>query len=99
MSESTPQRFIIDKAVFYPALILLFGAIFLLLVIPEEGSDPFAGLQAIIVDTASWFYVFIAGLVSVVVIGLAISRYGDIKLGPDHSEPEYSYGSWFAMLF
>ena len=99
MSEPAEQRYIIDKAVFYPALILLFGAIFLLLLVPEKGSDPFAGLQAVIVDTASWFYVFIAGLVSVVVIGLAISRYGDIKLGPDHSEPEYSYGSWFAMLF
>ena len=99
MSESAEQRYIIDKTVFYPALILLFGAIFLLLLVPEKGSDPFAGLQAVIVDTASWFYVFIAGLVSVVVIGLAISRYGDIKLGPDHSEPEYSYGSWFAMLF
>jgi len=99
MSEPAEQRYIIDKTVFYPALILLFGAIFLLLLVPEKGSDPFAGLQAVIVDTASWFYVFIAGLVSVVVIGLAISRYGDIKLGPDHSEPEYSYGSWFAMLF
>jgi len=99
MSEPAEQRYIIDKAVFYPALILLFGAIFLLLLVPEKGSDPFAGLQAVIVDTASWFYVFIAGLVSVVVIGLAISRYGDIKLGPDHSEPEYSYGSWFSMLF
>jgi len=99
MSESAEQRYIIDKSVFFPALILLFGAIFLLLLVPEKGSDPFAGLQAVIVDTASWFYVFIAGLVSVVVIGLAISRYGDIKLGPDHSEPEYSYGSWFSMLF
>ncbi len=24
---------------------------------------------------------------------------GKIKLGPDHSLPEYSSGSWFAMLF
>ena len=69
MSEPAEQRYIIDKTVFYPALILLFGAIFLLLLVPEKGSDPFAGLQALIVDTASWFYVFIAGLVSVVVMG------------------------------
>lgn len=27
------------------------------------------------------------------------SRLGDIKLGPDHSSPEYSNLSWFAMLF
>ena len=27
------------------------------------------------------------------------SRFGDIKLGPDHSTPQYSNISWFAMLF
>lgn len=32
-------------------------------------------------------------------VWLMLSRLGDIKLGPDHSEPEYSYVSWFAMLF
>ena len=30
---------------------------------------------------------------------LALSRYGDIKLGPDHSEPDYRNFTWFAMLF
>ena len=33
------------------------------------------------------------------VVGVAISPWGKIKLGPDHSEPEYSFSSWFAMLF
>lgn len=28
-----------------------------------------------------------------------IGRLGDIKLGPDHSSPDYTYTSWFAMLF
>ncbi|WP_172050919.1 BCCT family transporter, partial [Klebsiella pneumoniae] len=28
-----------------------------------------------------------------------LSRYGDIKLGPDHAQPDFSYHSWFAMLF
>ncbi len=30
---------------------------------------------------------------------MALTDFGRIKLGPDHSEPDYSYGSWFAMLF
>lgn len=99
MSQQKPRRFIIDRAVFFPALILLFGAILMVLTIPEEGSNPFAGLQAVIVDTASWFYVLIVTLIAVIVVYLALSRYGDIKLGPDHAEPAYSYISWFAMLF
>ena len=30
---------------------------------------------------------------------MGLSRFGDIKLGPDHARPAYSYISWFAMLF
>ena len=32
-------------------------------------------------------------------IYLAFSRLAHLRLGADDSEPEYSYGSWFAMLF
>jgi choline/glycine/proline betaine transport protein len=99
MTQHNPRRFTIDAAVFFPALVLLFGAILMVLIIPEKGSDPFAGLQNLIVSTASWFYVLIVSLITVIVIVLAASRYGDIKLGPDHAEPEYSFVSWFAMLF
>ena len=98
-ADQTRPRFIIDAAVCFPALILLFGAIAMVLTIPEKGSNPFAGLQTVIVDTASWFYVLIVTLIAVIVLYLALSRYGDIKLGPDHAEPAYSYISWFAMLF
>ena len=97
--EHSRSRYTIDAAVCFPALILLFGAIAMVLLIPEAGSNPFAGVQAMIVDTASWFYVLIVSLIAVIVAVLAFSRYGDIKLGPDHAEPEYSFLSWFAMLF
>src|ERR671915_587102 len=30
---------------------------------------------------------------------LAISRYGNVKLGPDDSEPEFSTFSWVSMMF
>src|SRR5690625_644182 len=28
-----------------------------------------------------------------------LSRFGDLKLGPDHSTPEYNTITWFSMLF
>lgn len=36
-------------------------------------------------------------LVFIVCIGF--SGWGNIRLGPDHAEPEYSFPAWFAMLF
>ena len=38
-------------------------------------------------------------LILICVTYLGVSRYGDIKLGPDHAEPDFSFASWFAMLF
>ena len=38
MTQRTSPRFTIDKAVFFPALILLFGAIAMVLTIPEKAA-------------------------------------------------------------
>lgn len=49
--------------------------------------------------TFGWYYLLAATLYIVFVVFLACSRYGDIKLGPEHSRPEFSLLSWAAMLF
>jgi choline/glycine/proline betaine transport protein len=46
-----------------------------------------------------WFYMGVVALFFIWIIYLACSKYAHIKLGPDDSSPDYSYGSWFAMLF
>jgi choline/glycine/proline betaine transport protein len=43
--------------------------------------------------------VLVVAIVLVSVLVFSLSRFGDIKLGPDHAEPEYSSLSWFSMLF
>ena len=47
----------------------------------------------------SWFYVFTVAVIVVFVVFLGMSRYGEIKLGPDHASPEFSFGTWLSMLF
>lgn len=47
----------------------------------------------------SWIYVLFVGMILFFAVWLMFSRMGDIKLGPDHSVPEYKNLSWFAMLF
>lgn len=51
--------------------------------------------------TVDFAWLYLAAMLAMVifVIVLAFSKYGNIKLGPDDSEPEYSTVSWFAMLF
>ena len=66
---------------------------------PETAEPLFSAIQTWIVNTAGWFYILAVALFLLFVIILAMSDYGRIKLGPDHSEPDYTYLSWFAMLF
>lgn len=45
-----------------------------------------------------WFYLLSVFGFVVVLVWLALSRYGDIKLGPPDSTPDHSFISWVAML-
>ena len=72
----------------------MFGALF-----PARAERLFAAVQATIILDFGWFYILAVAGFLLFVLFLMISRYGDVKLGPDDSEPDYSYLSWFAMLF
>ena len=67
--------------------------------LPKEAQNLFTLIQASIIENGSWFYVLTVAFIFFFVIFLAVSRYGDIRLGPDHSTPDYSLVSWLSMLF
>jgi len=56
-------------------------------------------LQDRIVEQFGWFYIASVAGFFLFVIWLFFSRYSTIKLGKDSDQPEFSYATWFAMLF
>lgn len=46
-----------------------------------------------------WLYIASVFFFIVILAFIAISKWGNIKLGKDEEKPEYSNFSWFAMLF
>ncbi|GAA1650510.1 choline BCCT transporter BetT [Georgenia ruanii] len=46
-----------------------------------------------------WVYVVTVVLVILFVIWVAFSKEGRVRLGPDHSRPQYKLFTWVAMLF
>ena len=46
-----------------------------------------------------WYYVVTVTLVIGFVLWVAFSKEGNVRLGPDHSRPQYKLGTWVAMLF
>lgn len=59
----------------------------------------FEKVQDFIGSTMGWFYILCVGFYVIFVIWLYFSPYGRIRLGPDEEKPQFSYMSWFAMLF
>lgn len=89
----------INKAVFFTSSILIFFLVAFAAMFPELAETKFKLLQQQIFTNASWFYILAVALILLSVTFLGLSKYGDIKLGPDHAQPDFSYHSWFAMLF
>ncbi|WP_153396482.1 choline BCCT transporter BetT [Ornithinicoccus halotolerans] len=69
------------------------------LVAPESASAVIGEAVGWTSNWFGWFYIALATGVLVFVLFLAVSRYGNVKLGPDHSKPTFSTFSWAAMLF
>ena len=97
--EIRRPRIQINPPVFFISSVLAVLFVLFAVIAPEAAGELFSNIQAWVTHSAGWFYVIsVAGFLVFVVL-LAISDYGRIKLGPDHSQPDYSYTSWFAMLF
>jgi len=91
--------FKVNPYVFFTAagLVLLF--VILGVSIPHKMEVAFQAIQAFIIDQFGWFYILAVAIFLGFTLWLAFSRYSAIKLGPDDSEPDYSFGTWLAMLF
>ena len=66
---------------------------------PDQAERVIGEAVARVVDWFGWFYILLTTSVLVFVLYLALSRYGSIKLGPDHSKPQFSTFAWASMLF
>lgn len=89
----------INPPVFFTAAVLILLLVSYTAMNATSANASFTSLQKHIVDNLGWLYILTVGLIFIAVVYLGISRYGDIKLGPDHATPDYTYASWFAMLF
>ena len=69
------------------------------MVSPAVAADAIGTLVGWTSAWFGWFYILFATAVLVFVLFLGISRYGRIKLGPEHSAPQYSTFAWASMLF
>lgn len=85
--------------VFIPAVLVIVLMVIGTMSNPDAAGKLFAEILTYMTNTFGWFYMLAVAIFLVFVVAVAFSSWGNIKLGPDHAEPEYSFVAWFAMLF
>lgn len=75
-------------------IIVLWG-----IVSPSSLASVFDTALASVTRNFGWLYLWVVLALVLFALFVAFSRYGNLKLGSDEDEPEFSLGSWFAMLF
>jgi glycine betaine transporter len=78
----------------------LIGAVVLWgLLSPATLDAVFGVVLSTVTRNFGWLYLWVVLGLVVLAFVLAFSRYGDLKLGDEDEEPEFSLGAWFSMLF
>jgi len=86
-----------------PVFVISLGivVIFVLLgvVAPEAFARYTSAIHSAILRYFGWGYLLGTFAFLVFVLYLGLSRFGSLRLGKDWEKPQYSYFSWFSMLF
>lgn len=88
-----------DNSVFNISLIIVLAISLWGIISPKTFGVLAGNMFSFLTDKFGWFYLIAMFFFVVFMLFIAFSKYGSIRLGDDDSRPEYSYISWFAMLF
>ncbi len=88
-----------SNSTFYISIAITISIVLWGLLLPQSFEKVGNATFGYLVTNFGWFYTLSMSSFVIFSIWLAASKYGRIRLGADDSRPEYSYVSWFAMLF
>lgn len=89
----------LDRRVFLPSLAVLTAIVAPMIMFPEAGPAVVNAAFAFATGNFGWLYLLAGISVVAFLVGLAFSKYGNVRLGGPDDAPEFSYFSWIAMIF
>ncbi|MCG8616161.1 MAG: BCCT family transporter [Desulfobacterales bacterium] len=100
-SEKGFTRFLgnYDPMIFMVTAAVTLFAVVYGLVSPKSFDAGLSAVQSWITSRFSWFFILSVAVYLGIIIVIAFSKYGSMKLGKETDKPEFSYIAWIAMLF
>ncbi|WP_308211712.1 choline BCCT transporter BetT [Nocardiopsis dassonvillei] len=96
-AERGPSR--LKPVVFYGSSALIVALSVWAIAAPTHAGNTIGAVVTWITEVFGWYYFLATTLYLGFVVVIALSRYGRVKLGPQHSKPDYGVFAWAAMLF
>jgi len=96
---SQKKYFDVDSPVFWPSALLIILFISITLIVGKPMDRVFSAIQGAISDNGGWFFILSVNFFLIIMLYIAFSKFGKIRLGGAQAKPEFSKGAWFAMLF
>lgn len=89
----------VKKPVFVTSALITLAVTAWCVVAPANAEKVLGDVVGWVSTWFGWYYIALTTAVLVFVVFLAVSRHGRVRLGPEHSRPEYSTLAWASMLF
>nr|WP_320135806.1 BCCT family transporter [uncultured Amphritea sp.] len=108
MQNSTKLKIGLSSSGFYSGLnpiVTIFSKIIIALLViytvsfPEKAVTILGELNSELLSTFNSYYIYVVALFLGFCILVCFGRFGRIKLGTDNEKPEFSFFSWFSMMF
>jgi len=97
--SNSKATFQINPPVFISSTLLTLALVLFTIFFDEIAGHVFSSTLSWISSQLGWFYVLAVAGFLIFIAFLSLSRFGNVKLGTEHSKPEFTNLSWFAMLF
>ena len=97
--EENRYRFGIDKVVFGVTAVAILAFVAWGVTNPQQVAAVSGDMLTWGLRHFGWLFNVLLIVCVVLMVVLAFSRFGDIKLGKDDEKPEFSFFSWVSMMF
>ncbi|PSP49519.1 glycine/betaine ABC transporter [Halobacteriales archaeon QH_7_69_31] len=89
----------VHPQVFSISAVIILAFIALSLAFPDQATELYSNVRKGISNVFGWFFILVVNVFIIFMIYLALSKYGNIRLGGVDADKEFSDISWVAMLF
>ena len=94
-----PFGFDLHNPVFPISALTVIAFVVFTLLFPELAGSTFSAMFSFVTKSFDWFFIGAADIFVILCLVIVISPYGKIRLGGPDAKPDFTYTSWFAMLF